>query len=79
MSIFEKVIYEAIITPASQSPDGECPETITLTEEENGYGLFHVGYEGGARLIKYFVGKCGMVRYTAIEEAVEYASKQRKE
>ena len=39
------VLYSATITPAKDSPDGESPHQILLTQEANGFAVWETSFD----------------------------------
>ena len=66
----KNVLYKKNIVPAAQSPDGETPTAIWVTEEVNGYAVWLTGHDEGTILLDHFhyPGKDA-----AIEAGVDFA------
>lgn len=70
---FQHIIYQAVLAPRSESPDGETPDMLTLTEERNGYALFRTNFDSCELVRWFFAGR----RNEAIEAAVQVAMQLR--
>ena len=46
-------LYRSVIVPSRESPDGETPDVITVTAENNGYAIYRDCAEHGVRLIEW--------------------------
>lgn len=66
------VIYESVTLPAGQSPDGETPSVVYVTEESNGFFVWLGSYDGGIGFLQWF-----RWRSIAIEYGVDTARKLR--
>lgn len=73
--MLEKELYASIIVPSSQSPDGETPERVILTQETNGHALWVSNYDNHQELVEYFHSYIDRSR--CLEVAVDFA-RQRK-
>ena len=60
-------IYRGIVVSAMDSPDGETPTIVIVTEENNGWGIFLSGHNEGIKL-KTWVSYS---RDRAIEQAID--------
>lgn len=61
------VIYQSLITPAGDSPDGDSPAVLYVTDEPNGFYIWLKSYYG-----QKFLG-FEPERFKAIETGVDLA------
>ena len=67
----QSIIYQSIVKPASQSPDGETPDILVLTKEVNGWAAWHTGYDIGEKLLNFMTeGRAAAIEY-AVDKARE--------
>lgn len=65
----ENVVYSHAIVDSPRDEDGYASASVYLTEEPNGFLLFH-NSEAHVRLVNYYPTRC---RNEAVEAAVEIA------
>lgn len=65
-------IYAATVIPACESVDGEYPTRVILTQEANGFAVWHDSHDGGIVLREYIRAD----RNRAIEAAVHAADEE---
>ena len=73
--MLEQEIYAAVTVPRGESPDGETPERVILTEETNGHALWVSNYENDMELVDYF--PFYIDRSRCLEEAVDFARRRK--
>ena len=72
------VLYYAVTRGIKDSPDGETPSVLHVTEENNGYHVWFTSFEAGRDHLKWFDSPNAAIEYgvdTArrLKAAADYA------
>ena len=65
-------LFSAVIAEARDAPDGDYAERIVVTEEVNGYAVWHDTFHDGVLMLLW-----EKLRDPAIEQAVAIATEKR--
>lgn len=65
-------VYSKLFVSAKDSPDGETPTMIWLTEEKSGYALFFCSHKTGTIFTRWFTNRNQAIEFAVLSKREDY-------